>query len=146
VIPPSERPPPIHPRLVPAARWPGWPAWAILVVSAWALLGALAVGLASHAGYAAPLCTFKRLVGIPCPTCGCGRGALLFLRGQPLEALALNPLLFGVLYSLAAATLARMLSGRRLTLQWGRTSRAWLVGTLAVALAANWAYLVVRGV
>jgi hypothetical protein len=93
-----------------------------------------------------PACPLHQMTGVPCPSCGVTRAALDLAHGQLLAALAVNPLAgggmaFGVLGGLLSpawvavgAPLPRVKAERR----W-----RWLV---AAALAANWIYLIVRGV
>jgi hypothetical protein len=37
-------------------------------------------------------CPFKKISGIPCPSCGTTRSVLFFLKGEPIQALKINPL------------------------------------------------------
>jgi len=95
-----------------------------------------------------PGCPFHALTGIPCPTCGTTRAALALLGGHPLAALGWNPLatLAGIAFFLGgvAAPLWVFRGGQLPTLA-GPLSPAARWGIVAV-VAANWAYLIVRGV
>ncbi|MCU0728152.1 MAG: DUF2752 domain-containing protein [Planctomycetes bacterium] len=113
-----------------------WPWWAVALVLTWAALAATASALAP--GY--PLCAFRRLTGLPCPTCGTGRAVLLTAGGDPLGAFGLNPLmsLVGVLF--VAESLARLFFGRGLLPRPGAWWRFAPV-VIVVAVALNWAYV-----
>jgi len=130
-------------RLVRTPRLPRWPRWAVVVALVWAIFAWAAVVLSRHVDALQPLCPFKRLTGLPCPTCGMTRGALCLLHGDVLAAVAFNPLVF-VAGALASAWLmVRVLFGRSIRLHFAAAERgiAWVLAGLA--LAANWAYVIV---
>lgn len=112
-----------------------WPWWAAALVLVWAALAATASALAP--GY--PLCAFRRLTGLPCPTCGTGRAVLLTARGDHLGAFGLNPLMTVVAVLFVAETLARLFFGRGLLTRPGAWRFAPVV--ILVAVALNWAYV-----
>ncbi|MHC4333556.1 MAG: DUF2752 domain-containing protein [Planctomycetota bacterium] len=88
------------------------------------------------------LCLFKRISGLPCPTCGFTRGALCVLHGHLGQAWLYNPLLFSALALLFAACLGRVLFARSVKTTLTRTERhaAWI---LCIALfLCNWAYII----
>lgn len=94
------------------------------------------------------LCPMKRILGVPCPTCGLTRAFVSLLHGNVGEAFAIQPL---------AMTLA-CLSPPTLLVSWAwfgpiRT-KGWLAMVVqsrlfwclfAMALAANWTYVILRG-
>jgi len=90
-------------------------------------------------------CPFRRLTGLPCPTCGATRAFAALGRGDLRESFAMNPLLtLGALGILAAAvaSLARRIAARpaiRVRLSPG-DHRALRISCV-VALGANWLYL-----
>jgi hypothetical protein len=47
------------------------------------------------AGLEPDVCLFKRVTGIPCPSCGSTRSVLSFLKGDIVGAILLNP--FGII-------------------------------------------------
>jgi len=115
--------------------------------------GVLSLGLGLAAlwlrlGLPLPVCPLRQWTGIPCPTCGATRMVRAVLAGEPVRALAANPLLFLVLTGVAvwavAATLGRVLRlpGWRVTLE---PHEWWLVrGAAVLAIAGDWIYLLWR--
>ena len=122
-----------------------------IVAAAWALAScALWVGRAWLPALAAlgPDCPFHAITGVPCLACGTTRAALLRAQGDPLGALLMNPL--------AAVVLAAAWSGGFIAPLWlasglrlPRVPNALPVAArvaVVVLLAANWCFLIVRGV
>jgi len=85
------------------------------LVAASAALAPFWIWLAPHL----PRCLFRRLTGVPCPSCGATRGVLALLSGHPVDALSSNPLM-------AAAVIGFAVGGVIAPL-W-----AWRVGRLPV--------------
>jgi hypothetical protein len=99
---------------------------------------ALAAGL--------PSCFVKQWTGIPCPTCGGTRAALALVRFDVLGALRWNPLVAAGVALLAAGGLlagAAALAGRMP--KEPVRAPVWTRAALLLALAANWAWLLVDG-
>lgn len=134
---------PVHLRRV--SRLPRVPAWAGALVLASGLWEAGMMLLDRRFGLGMTVCSFKRLTGQPCPTCGSTRGALALLHGHPAQALAFNPLVFGGLALLAGLLLFRMVTGRSPCIAWTPAARgsAWILA--AGAVLANWLYLGWKG-
>ena len=94
-----------------------------------------------------PVCRFKALFGIPCPTCGTTRAALALARFDFLKALAHYPLATVAWTVLIGGGL---IAGVAALLGYGvpdppkRLSLAAKIGLLALFLA-NWAYLIYTG-
>jgi hypothetical protein len=122
----------------------GWPLWAMLLVCAWLALGSAAAWLGSRLQQPLQLCLFKRVTGLPCPTCGFTRGALRMLHGQPMSAWLCNPLLFSALGLFFVACLSRVIFASSVKITLTRTERyaAWVLG---IALfICNWAYIILH--
>lgn len=66
-------------------------------------------------------------------------GALL--RGQWLEALRLNPLVFAVLVGGALWLGIRVLGGRQVVLIESARDRKWATAAIIAAVLGNWAYV-----
>lgn len=115
----------------------------------WGAAVAVALLLSPWASWLArwvPPCPLKTLTGVPCPTCGLTRAAMLLAHGEPFEAFVHHPVptliwvafLAGGLWAGVAA-----LAGR--PLRWRMPSRATIVAG-AVVLLASWAYNIATGV
>jgi len=128
--------------LVRSPRRPGWPLWALFLLSVWLGMGATIIWLTGHTGQSIHTCPFKWGTGIACPTCGFTRGALCLLHGQVSHAWLCNPLLFSVLAVLFIAIAVRLLFARSVRVYLTHTERA-IAWVLAVVLfCINWAYVV----
>ena len=115
------------------------------IISAVCIVGGC-VALARVFGFT--LCPLKRLTGVPCPTCGSTRAVVLLLRGDAVGAFVMQPLATAAVCLLPPAWIAsRIAFGRRRTaLLLGAAFRRPLFWWLcAAAIAANWAYVIVRG-
>jgi hypothetical protein len=128
------------------AREKGFPVGAALGLAM--IAGAVAVRLFHLDHLAITLCTFKRITGLPCATCGStralGRLAHLDLPG----AVSMNPLATLSMLAIAVwAIVDLVMLPRRRSLELQLSSREWqAVGIAsAVALVVNWAYLVAAG-
>ena len=131
-------------RLASVPRKPPWPMWAAGVVLGWAaLMGAVAF-LADLAGHSAHLCLFKRLTGIPCPTCGCMRGAMSFARGDVAAAWWCNPLMFSVAAVFFSVLLVRVVLGRAVVVELSRRQRALAWTLAAAAVVLNWVHVILN--
>src|SRR6185436_17305799 len=122
------------------------------------LLGAVAclvwVGLNHIHGDELPtVCLFKQITSLPCPACGSTRAVLLFLNGDIVAGLSLNPLgPLTMLLALAAGTIALrdIAAGKNdLTLAWHRFERMLKQRSAYVPLillvTANWFWNVMKG-
>jgi len=119
-----------------------------LVVAAGAASAAALLPFAPWFASFAPRCLFHALTGLPCPACGTTRAVLALGRGDIAAALAWNPLASAALLAGGAACLLApawiALRGPLPTLAPSLPLRARVA--LVAALAANWAWLVARGV
>lgn len=90
-------------------------------------------------------CPLRAATGVPCLTCGCAHAFHFAVRGQLGAALASSPA--GALLALACAVHAVWTALRLFGLPWAlrleMTSR--LRWAAAAALAANWAFVALRG-
>lgn len=128
--------------VIRVSRWPKWPLWAVLLAFVWLGLGGVTILLASYFGRPLQLCMFKRLTGIPCPTCGFTRGAMNLLHFRFVAAWQCNPLLYSVLGIFALVVAARLFLGRTIRIHLAREERliAWILAL--VLFFANWAYVI----
>jgi hypothetical protein len=120
-----------------------------MVASALALIGVLGLarwlepdprGYGTHVQLGLPPCTFFRLTGRPCPTCGMTTAFAWSVRGRVDRAWRANPagcLLAPTCAALAAWLAAGAARGRPVgTRSLDRPLTALLVATVAVSLAA----------
>lgn len=118
----------------------------LLFAFASALVGSLLL-IARRMQLGFPVCTWKGLTGLPCVGCGGTRAVDLFLRGDFLGALAMNPVALGGVLFAAALTLyacgVLVLRLNPLRPAFVR-GRAWRFVAVA-ALGANWVYLLLAG-
>ena len=110
-----------------------------------ALFCAAAVPFARDLAAGAPACAFRAITGVPCPTCGGTRALLALARLDLGAALAWNPLvtlLVAVFFLGGLVALVRALRGQGIP--DGAPPR-WAGGAAGLALAANWAFVILEG-
>jgi hypothetical protein len=112
------------------------------------LLAAGATALLGLARLPFPVCVFKAVSGIPCPTCGSTRALACLAQLDFAGAFAMNPLAAAgafVVGAWALLDLALLPQQRALALELrpalGRAARVAAV----LALALNWVYLIAAG-
>jgi len=116
------------------------------------LLGAFLMGGCwLHFGFPTPLCPLHAMTGIACPTCGMTRAAAALLHGDFVTALAWNPLMTLILWGAtlyvfyAAVVVIRKLPRFRWASPTPKEAR-WIRISVILLIAANWGYLLWRGV
>ena len=138
-------PPLLERRAAPAQRANRWP----VIAFAGCLLALGGLRLAVAWQWPLPGCRFHAVTGLPCMSCGSTRAALALTHGEWLEAMRLNPLACLAFLAVATAFLlwcadasfgSRLLSTAR---QWLSRLPGWRL--FAVAVALNWAYLILSG-
>jgi hypothetical protein len=92
----------------------------------------------------APACPLHALTGVPCPTCGSTRAALSLFGGEPLAALAWNPLIALAAGGFLAGGLTAPLWLPRL--RGRKPPPVWIRVGVPLVLGANWLYLFLAGV
>ena len=122
-----------------------WPIWPIVFGLVWLALVAAMRFVCQGPEMGIVLCPLKRMVGMPCPTCGTTRSALSFLSGDPIAAILYNPLVFVAAAMLVMVLLVRLVFARRVRLHIPRRQRigAWVL--FAALLLGNWAYVICAG-
>ena len=96
-----------------------------------------------------PRCPLKVWAGIPCLTCGGVRALQALLAGDVAGALRLQPLLtllaFVTVVWIGYGLLAPWLRISRIRIDLTHRERLRLAASVAILVAANWAYLVADG-
>lgn len=94
------------------------------------------------------VCTFKALTGLPCPSCGSTRTLACLVHGDVAAAFAMNPLAAAGVFAVAVwalIDLALARNGRALSVELRPdVLRPARVAAL-LAIAVNWAYLILAG-
>ncbi len=96
----------------------------------------------------APQCMFRKLTGLPCPTCGATRSVVHLAQGDISAAFMMNPLAAGgvliavFFFFYSAVTLLFELPRFRFLLRESE-SKAIRLGSVALLLT-QWAYLLMR--
>lgn len=99
------------------------------------------------------VCLFKRVTGVPCPSCGSTRSVLSFLKGDFAGAFFLNP--FGIIILLILLVLPVWISydliSRKSTLYhfYNRTEhflqRKWIAISAILLVLLNWVWNIAKG-
>jgi hypothetical protein len=110
-------------------------------------LGGLAAVIAQLTGHG---CTLKMETGLPCPSCGSTRALYLILSGEFVKAFTMQPLLttlgIGALaYSLYAFAVVFLGTARIQGLPRSPSRRRRLMFLVFFVIAANWAFLMIKG-
>jgi hypothetical protein len=114
-----------------------------------AVLATVVTGVWLRLNLPSPVCNFREWTGRPCPTCGSMRLAGALMRGDIVEAMAWNPLVFlGLCAVIVWAVISALLRGLRLpgvrvVLRPQERKLLWIAVTSAAL--ANWIYLAWRG-
>lgn len=108
----------------------------------------LGIALATP-GIQLPLCTFKILTGLPCPTCGLTRTVIALSRGDVSRALFMNPLaavgaVVALVYLVYAAAVLAFRLPRLRPLVTPLDARILRVAAVTL-FALNWIWLIATG-
>ena len=119
--------------------------WGVAAVSA-AALALAAPGIVSRAASALPPCPVKAFSGVPCPACGSGRATSALANLEVAAAFFSNPLFTAAALAFGAGGLLALglaLAGRGVPEP--RTLPVAVRAGLVLAVAANWAWLLLDG-
>ena len=94
-----------------------------------------------------PRCTLKKLTGLPCPSCGATRSGIFLSRFNPLDSLLENPLyffLYCALFFYGINALFGAVFKMNLSLSYRHVPKKTTLILIALIIAANWIYLIIR--
>ena len=91
------------------------------------------------------LCPLKRFTGIPCPICGSTRAVVCALKGDFAGAFRYQPLVMTLVIVAVPLMLAAKLSHRVRNLLALALHSPFVWVLICLALAANWAYVILHG-
>jgi len=92
--------------------------------------------------YKMPLCWFKNITHINCPTCGLYRAFTALFQGHILKAISYNPLMLLVTICLIIQLICTTLFKIRISLVATRKQQNWLLFFFLIAFIANWLYII----
>lgn len=100
--------------------------------------------------YIPVLCPFKKITGLPCPTCGGTRALIHLAHLDPVGSFSMNPLISSftilgilfLLYSIISFFLRPLRFMVRFNQRERRVIRLWTIGVIIM----NWLYLIISGI
>lgn len=96
-----------------------------------------------------PRCTFHKLTGLPCPSCGATRAGIYLGHLQIARSFLENPIYFVLYVSLffyALNSLVGALFYKNIELQTSKPWKKVILPVLLIAISLNWLYLIMRAV
>jgi hypothetical protein len=115
-----------------------------LIYGTIAFLGLLAARILPMARLV-PSCPFHRMTGLPCPTCGGTRAAVLLSHGDVSAALSMNPLVvvafLGALLFFIRSLVAHAFGLPRVTVDLAAPEKNALRCAAVLVVLAQWVYL-----
>lgn len=142
---PQGEKPALQVRLEPTPRWSPNLTAPALVLAVWCGLVLTGQVVQAVTGREVVLCWFRRVTGLACPSCGGTRMVAAIASGDWAAAVAFNPLLLALIVWLLVWGTLRFGLGRRIVIQLHPHARRIGWSLLAVALVANWLYLIAAG-
>ena len=134
----------IHIYLEKTGRKPAVPPAPLIVGIVWFLIVVTGIVISHRFNLPLEFCMFRRLTGIPCPTCGSTTGGMLILQGHLLQGWLQNPFVYSALPLIGVHLLFQGITcystGYRFT---GRALPVPVAG-LTILILLNWAYLVLK--
>lgn len=108
-----------------------------------------AMRMASHQTLGMPACNFKRMAGMPCPSCGMTTSFALLVRGDVSNSLRANWVGTGLAVFCALFipwSIASSLRGRLLWVRRVDTMLGFLIGTFTILMLGRWGVLMLMTV
>ena len=107
--------------------------------------GLIFLRLASTYVMRLPPCTFHSITGIPCPSCGATRSAILLAQGELITSLKLNPLFF-LLYVCVMlwglVSLILLFVRKKISIKLNYLEARLIRWGVLVIVLLNWIYLI----
>jgi hypothetical protein len=128
--------------IVKTTRFPQWLKWAGPLFTLWLLLVGTLAYISKTLPEPVPMCLFKWITGLPCPTCGLTRAGLHLLSADLAGAFMYNPLCFAAILAAVGALLSRIISGRQLRISASPKEKKIIVTLLITALSLNWLFVI----
>lgn len=125
-------------------RKPALPLAPLIVGALWFGLVLAGIVLASRYHTPVELCLFKRLTGIPCPTCGSTTGGMFILQGHFLRGWLANPFVYTAVPLIGIHLLFQIVTGYSIRYRFTGPARIVPVLFLTAAIIGNWTYLLVQ--
>lgn len=114
---------------------------AALTYALYALLAFAVYAYSKRSGSDVSLCTFKRVTGHPCATCGGTRAAVRLANLDLAGAIEYNPFATALLVGFAAWFVIAFIRAGRPLVRWTQRRRIAAGVIVLGALVANWAYV-----
>ncbi|HOJ41413.1 MAG TPA: DUF2752 domain-containing protein [Candidatus Syntrophosphaera thermopropionivorans] len=92
--------------------------------------------------YKIPLCWFKSLTHINCPTCGLYRAFTALLQGHIITAISYNPLMLFLTIFLIIQLICTTLFKIKISLKAKVKEKHWILFFFIIAFIANWLYII----
>jgi len=94
-----------------------------------------------------PQCTFHKLTGLPCPSCGATRAGIYLGHFQIVRSFLENPIFFILYITLvfyALNSVVGALFHKNIQLQTSRPGKKATLHVVLIVILFNWAYLIIR--
>lgn len=92
--------------------------------------------------YKIPLCWFKSITHINCPTCGLYRAFTALLQGHIITAISYNPLMLFLTIFLIIQLICTTLFKIKISLKAKVKEKHWILFFFIIAFIANWLYII----
>lgn len=92
--------------------------------------------------YKIPLCWFKSITHINCPTCGLYRAFTALLEGHIITAISYNPLMLFLTIFLIIQLICTTLFKIKISLKAKVKEKHWILFFFIIAFIANWLYII----
>jgi hypothetical protein len=120
------------------------PSAVYIVGAVWFCFVVTAVLLSRRYNTPIEICLFKRITGIPCPTCGSTTGGLLILQGRFLQGWLANPFVYTAVPLIGLHLLFQIVTGYSIRFRYSKRGRLVVTILLIAVILGNWGYILLR--